>query len=313
MENLHDLELLEAFIAVAEERHFRRAAERLHVAQPVVSRRIQRLERSMGIALLERTSRHVALTEAGATFLDSARQLLHAADLAVTRAQRVAEGGAGRLSVGFVESVAFELLTPLLRELATRVPDVALDLQELSTERQLSDLEVQVDVAIVRELGDHEPGGDGLRARTLVRERLLVALPRDHALADAHDLALDDLRDEPFVLFPRPPAPRLHDHLLAVCDVAGFRPRITAHAWQYPTMLAMVAAAQGVALVPRCARSVQPPDVRLVPIRDEHATTDLSLAWRAGSSPVLETFIDAAIAVADATGDQPGRRIATSM
>lgn len=311
MDKLQDLELLTAFVAVAEERHFRRAAERLHVAQPVVSRRIQRLERSMGIALLERTSRHVALTEAGASFLDSARQLLHAADLAVTRAQRVAEGGAGRLSVGFVESVAFELLTPLLRELADRVPDVALDLRELSTERQLSDLDTEVDVAIVRELGDHEPGGQGLQARLLVREHLMVAVPPDHRFADEHDLALADLRDDAFVLFPRPPAPRLHDHLLAVCDVAGFRPRIAAHAWQYPTMLAMVAAAQGVALVPRCVRSIKPTDVRLVPIRDDHATTDLSLAWRGAGSPILETFIDAAITVGAVEG-QPGRRIVNS-
>ncbi len=312
MDSLQDLELLSAFVAVAEERHFRRAAERLHVAQPVVSRRLQRLERSMGITLLERTSRHVALTEAGVSFLDSARQLLHAADLAVTRAQRVAEGGTGRLSVGFVESVAFELLTPLLRELADRVPDVAVDLQELSTERQLSDLDLDVDVAIVRELGDHEPGGQALQARPLVRERLLAALPPDHLLAEQPDLALTDLRDDGFVLFPRPPAPRLHDHLLAVCDNAGFRPRIAAHAWQYPSMLAMVAAFRGVALVPRCVRSIQPIDVRLVPLRDEHATTDLSLVWRGAGSPILETFIDAAVTVADATVDQPGRRIVSS-
>ncbi len=312
MDSFQDLELLSAFIAVAEERHFRRASERLHVAQPVISRRIQRLERSMGIALLERTSRHVALTEAGASFLDSARQLLHAADLAVTRAQRVAEGGTGRLSVGFVESVAFELLTPLLRELADRVPDVAVDLQELSTERQLSDLDVEVDVAIVRELGDHEPGDQDLQARPLVRERLLLALPPDHHLAGTESVALADLRDDAFVLFPRPPAPRLHDHLLTVCDVAGFRPRIAGHAWQYPSMLAMVAASRGVALVPRCVRSIQPTDVRLVPIRDDHATTDLSLVWRGTGSPVLDTFIDAAVAVAGAAEGQPGRRIVNS-
>jgi DNA-binding transcriptional LysR family regulator len=312
MDKLPDLEQLTTFVAVAEERHFRRAAERLHVAQPVISRRIQRLERDLGIALLERTSRHVALTDAGASFLDSARQLLHVADLAVTRAQRVAQGGAGRLTVGFVESLAFELLTPLLRELRALIPDVALEMRELSTERQLSELDADVDVAIVRELSEHELIAEGLRARSLLRERLVVAVPLKHRLAGFDTVELADLRDDPFVLFPRPPAPRLHDHLLAVCEQAGFRPRIATHAWQYPTMLAMVAASQGIALVPRCVRSIQPDDIHLIPVTDDHATTDLSMAWRGAGSPLLETFVAAALKVAAATEDHPRRRTATS-
>jgi DNA-binding transcriptional LysR family regulator len=313
MERLTDLELLSAFVAVAEERHFGRAAQRLHVAQPVISRRIQRLERTMGVALLERTSRHVTLTEAGTTFLDAARHLLHSAELAVMQARRVAEGGAGRLTVGFVDSVAFALLTPLLHELATRVPDIAVDLRELSTEEQLSELDVDVDIAIVREVGEHELSAQGLFAQHLLRERLLVAVAPDHPLADEEEAVLTALADDGFVMFPRPQAPRLHDHLLAVCDRAGFRPAISAHAAQYPTMLAMVAAGRGDALVPACVRSIAPTGVRLLALRDEHAVSDLQLAWRGPASPALSTFVDAAVAVAArADGPSPQRRTTSS-
>jgi DNA-binding transcriptional LysR family regulator len=302
MADVTDLTLVSAFVAVAEERHFSRASRRLHVAQPVVSRRIQRLERALGVALLERTTRQVSLTDAGAVFLEDARRLLHEADLAVARTRRVAAGLLGHLTIGFVESAAFELLAPLLRELEARVPDVTLELRELSTERQLAELHLDVDVAIVRELGSHELDLEGLSGEHLLTEQLHVAVPVAHRLA-AHDvLELTALADLPFVTFPRPPVPRLHDHLLAVCTRAGFHPTIAAHAAQYPTMLAMVAAARGVALVPACARAIRPEGVRLVPLRDDHADTRLSLAWQTPGSPVLETFVAAARTVAATTG-----------
>ncbi|MEX2328682.1 MAG: LysR family transcriptional regulator [Nitriliruptoraceae bacterium] len=300
MTAITDLDLLSAFVAVAEERHFRRAAERLHLAQPVVSRRIQRLERDTGVQLLERSTRQVSLTDAGTGFLDDARRLLHDADLAVARAQRVAQGVLGRLSIGFVESVAFELLAPLLAQLERRVPDVTLELRELSTEQQLTDLHADVDVAIVRELGEHELSAEHLRGRHLLTERLHVALPERHRLAGRSTLQLAELADLPFIIFPRPPVPRLHDHLLAVCARADFHPDVVAHAAQYPTMLAMVAAARGLALVPACARAIRPRGVRLVPLVDAHATTSLSLAWQEPAPAALDTFIDAASAVAHA-------------
>jgi DNA-binding transcriptional LysR family regulator len=300
MERLTDLDLVRAFVAVAEERHFGRAAQRLHLAQPVVSRRIQRLERAVGVALLERTSRHVTPTEAGAAFLDSARQLLHDVDLAVMQARRIAEGGAGRLTVGFVDSVAFELLPRLLRELAERVPDVAIELRELSTEEQLSELDEDVDVAIVREVGERELTSEGLDARHLLTERLYAAVAANHPVATRERVELSSLAEEGFVMFPRPQVPRLHDHLLAVCQQAGFVPAIVAHAAQYPTMLAMIAAGRGVALVPACVRAVCPHAVRMVPVTDPGAASDLLLAWSGPGSPALTTFLAAAQSVAGA-------------
>lgn len=302
-----DLGLVSAFVAVAEERHFSRASERLHVAQPAVSRRIQRLEQQLGVALIERTTRQVMLTDAGTVFLDDARRLLHEADLAIARTRRVAAGMLGRLTIGFVESAAFELLAPLLRELEARVPDVTLDLRELSTERQLAELHLDVDVAIVRELGARELDAEGLSGEHLLTERLHVALPATHRLADRAELPLAALEGLPFVLFPRPPVPRLHDHLLAVCARAGFQPDIVAHAAQYPTMLAMVAAARGIALVPACAGAIRPSGVRLVPIVDDHADTRLSLAWQEPGTPVLASFVAAAHAVAAACAHLDGQ------
>lgn len=298
MSRLTDLELLDAFVAVAEERHFGRAADRLHVAQPVISRRIQRLERETGLTLVERTTRHVGLTEAGAVFLESARRLLHDTELAISQARRVAEGEAGRLTVGFVDSAAFELLADLLRQLEHDAPGLVLDLRELSSERQLDQLHGDIDVAIVRELRPRDFDEEGLASTHLLEERLHVALPVDHPLAAQPSVLLRSLAEEPFVMFPRPMVPRGYDHILAVCERAGFTPRIAAHALQYTSMLAFVAAGLGAALLPVSARAIQPQTVVLPPIADQHATTSLSAAWLARSSPMVATFVAAAQRVA---------------
>lgn len=276
-----DLRLLSAFVALAEEQHFRRAAERLHLTQPVLSRHLQQLEREVGVRLLERTTRRVELTDAGRVFLDASRQLLHDAERAAVRAQRAAHGEIGWLTLGFVDSAAFALLPALLRELAEARPELTVRLRELSTEPQLVALREDVDVGVLREVDTAE----GLVVRPLVTEPLCAALPSGHPLAERDGLRLAELADEPFVLFPRPQVPRVHDHLLAICDTAGFRPRIRAHALQYTTLLALVSAGQGVALVPTAARAIRRPDVAMVPLTDRHATSQLSLGWPEGPEP----------------------------
>jgi DNA-binding transcriptional LysR family regulator len=301
MDPLTDLRLVATFVAVAEERHFRRAAERLDLAQPVVSRQIQRLERTLGVTLLERTSRNVALTEAGLVFLDAARRLLHDTERAVGQARRTAEGRVGRLTVGFVESAAFELLAPLLRRLEEVAPDLTVELRELSTEQQLGELRTDVDVAIARDLQVHELAEQGLAARHLLRERLHVALPSDHPLAGRSTVSLRLLADESFILFPRPRVPRSYDHVIAVCERSGFQPRIATHALQYTTMMALVAARRGAALAPGAVRAVRPAGVALVPLLDQHAITHLTLAWRGPLGSVLSTFVEVALEVAEET------------
>lgn len=300
-----DLRLLSTFVAVAEEQHFRRAAERLHVTQPVLSRHLQQLEREVGVRLLDRTTRSVELSDAGRVFLDASRQLLHDAERAAVRAERAAHGEIGWLTLGFVDSAAFALLPTLLRELADAKPELTVGLRELSTEPQLTALREDVDLGVLREVDDAE----GLVVRPLLTEPLCAALPVEHPLARRHSLRLAELADDAFVLFPRPQVPRVHDHLLAICDTAGFRPRIRAHALQYTTLLALVSADQGVALVPAAARAIRRPDVTMVPLSDRHATSQLSLGWPDGAeSAALQVVVRCADAVAArlATVDGPG-------
>lgn len=292
--------LLRAFVAVAEELHFRRAAERLHLAQPALSQQVKQLEKEVGALLLRRTTRHVELTDAGRVLLDEARELLHRDSVAIERARRAAEGKVGRLSVGFVESAAFELLPHLLRRFADQAPDVALNLQELSTEPQLSALRDEVNVGIVREIHDAE----GLRVQPLLSETLMAALPAGHELAARESLALRELADEPFVLIPRTRVPHVYDHLIDVCRAAGFAPRPGQHALQYTTMLGLVSAGFGVALVPAAVRTLRRIDIALVPVADDHATTQLSLAWRPdqGSSALPGFLATAREVAADVSG-----------
>lgn len=295
MKQLSDLRRLAAFVAVAEECHFRRAAERLHLTQPVLSRQIQQLEREVGVQLLTRTTRQVSLTDAGTVLLDDARRLLHEADMAVGRARRAASGDLGRLALGFVDSAAFTLLPRLLRRFAAHHPEVIIELRELSTERQLEALHGDVDVAVLREVD----AAEGLEVRLLLRERLCAALPRDHRLAGEASLSLADLADEQFVLFPRHEVPRVYDHLIDLCQQAGFRPTERTHALQYTTLLALVATGYGVSLVPAAAREVCRQDVTLVTLSDDHAISRLSLAWRAGeTSPTLRRIVEHADHVA---------------
>lgn len=295
MTELSDLRRLAAFVTVAEECHFRRAAERLHLAQPVLSRQIQQLEREVGVQLLTRTTRQVSLTDAGAVLLDAARRILHDTDMAVDRSRRAASGDVGWLTLGFVDSAAFTLLPKLLRRLGTHHPEVAVDLRELSTEPQLEALHSDVDVGVLREVD----AAEGLEVRLLLRERLCAALPRDHRLASEPTLALTDLAEEEFVLFPRHEVPRVYDHLISICDQAGFRPTERTHALQYTTLLALVATGYGVSLVPAAAREVCRGDVALIPLSDDHATSKLSLAWRAGeTSPALQNVVEHAKHVA---------------
>jgi DNA-binding transcriptional LysR family regulator len=295
MKQLSDLGRLAAFVAVAEECHFRRAAERLHLAQPVLSRQIQQLERDVGVQLLTRTTRQVSLTDAGAVLLDDARRLLHDADMAVGRASRAASGDLGRLTLGFVDSAAFVLLPRLLRRFVAHHPEVVTELRELSTERQLEALHGDVDVAVLREVD----AADDLEVQLLLRERLCAALPRDHRLAGEPSLALADLADEEFVLFPRHEVPRVYDHLIALCQQSGFRPAERTHALQYTTLLALVATGYGVSLVPAAVSEVCRRDVVLIALSDDHAISRLSLAWRAGeTSPAIQRIVEHANHVA---------------
>lgn len=245
--------MLEQFVVLAEERHFGRAAERLSMSQPPLSQAIQRLERRLGVTLIERSTRSVRLTSAGEAFARDASHLLQAQRAAVERARRIGRGNEGELHLGFVSSLAYGFLPGLLRAAHSRLPGLRLQLHQNSS----ADLTARVrsgrlDLAFVR-----GPVADpsGLDLRPVGSERLAVALPEGHPLADRASLGLADLADEGFVLPSLATLAHLAERVTAACRAAGFIPRDVARADSLPGLISQVAAGYGVCLVPEEVRN----------------------------------------------------------
>ncbi|MBW3604740.1 MAG: LysR family transcriptional regulator [Actinobacteria bacterium] len=285
-----ELRHLRSFVAVGEELHFSRAARRLHIEQPALSQQIRQLERELGTSLFDRTTRRVELTTPGRVLLERARRVLAAVERGVSDTRRAARGELGWLVIGFVDSAAYSLLPPILRELRRAVPDLSLELRELSTEAQLTGLLDDIDVGIVRDVDAF----DGLQVTPVLTEPLVAAVPAAHALAARSTLALSELAAEPFVSFPREHVPHIHDRLVEICRaVGGFPMRTTHQALQYPTILGLVAADYGVALVPASLRTFQHAGMAFVELSDAGAESRLAVARRAGNdAPATTTFID---------------------
>lgn len=260
-----ELRHLRYFVAVGEELHFGRAAERLHMAQPPLSQQIRQLEAELGFELLHRTTRQVSLTPAGRRYLDRARAILAAVDDAGDEAARVAGGSIGKVSLGFIGSATYALLPRLARELRVSFPDIDLVVTgEMLTPRQEQALaEGSLDVALMR-TPVLEPSID---VRLLSREEVVVVLPQEHPLALQSSVRLSDLADEPFVAYPSGHRSVLHDTMVSVCQAAGFRPQVAVQAAETSTLVVFVAAGLGVALVPESVRRLGVPGAVFRPIR----------------------------------------------
>lgn len=283
-----ELRHLRYFLAVAEERHFTRAAERLGIGQPPLSQQIQALEREIGTPLFLRLPRGVELTDAGRSFLQDAQAVVRDAQRAIERARRVARGELGRIRVGMINSAPFHPFIPhVIREYRKRFPNVALTLQENSTPMLAQALlQDQVDIAFVRPLlGDNS----GLQTRHLFDEDVVVALPSGHPLARRKRLPLLALSLEPFVLFPRNVGSGLYDDIIAVCREVGFSPRIVQETQQVTSIVNLVAAGLGVSLVPASMQQVHTDGVTYRPISGTRPKARMSLIHRediAANSPV---------------------------
>jgi len=279
-----ELRHLRYFVAVAETLHFGRAAARLHIAQPPLSRQIRQLEAELGVRLFERTQRRVQLTSAGQVFLAEARRILAQVDRAVSAARQVARGETGALAVGFIGAASYSILPAVVQAFRARYPRVDVALHEMSTEQQLAALrEGRIEVGFVR-----PPVDDAhLAAETVLREPLLVALPRAHPLARRRALPLAALAREPFVLFPRPLGPGLYDQIMALCREAGFRPSVTQEALQTQTIARLVRAGVGVSLVPASVRNLRERGVIYRPLQDATADVEMAVAWRREAASAL--------------------------
>lgn len=284
-----ELRHLRYFVAVATELNFTRAAEKLNVAQPALSTQIANLEAELEVLLLQRTRRSVQLTAAGQVFLNDARQLLAQAQAAGDRARRAARGEIGRLNIGFFSAPTLIFLPSLVRRYRHFFPDVEVKLLELTPDRQLLAHERgEIDVGFTREL---PPGHPHLQGRLLLQERLMALLPRSHRLAGRAHLALSELDCEAFVLLERSEATSLYDQVVSACRSAGFSPRVVQTADLMATVATLVAAEQGVSLVPEGVRNLRRHDVAYVPLRPAAEPVPLIMSWStAGDSATAAAF-----------------------
>jgi len=296
-----ELRHLRYFLAVAEELHFGRAATRLGIAQPPLSRQIRDLERELGTALFSRVKRRVQLTHAGRAFLAEARLTLAQADHARRTAQRAARGEVGWLRLGFVEAATYSGILPdVLGVFRMHVPNVGLDLFEMSSVQQAEALrDGRIELGIM-----HSPPHDAaqwLQLERMLKDRMVAALPRGHRLAAQPRIALRALAPEPFLMFRRPSGPGLYDRVIAACQAAGFSPSVAQEAGQIQTLVGLVAAGVGVALVPGSLAQLRRPGVVYRPLSGAPVDMGMWAAWRTGDeSPVRERFVRALRAVARA-------------
>ncbi|HET6740502.1 MAG TPA: LysR substrate-binding domain-containing protein [Kribbella sp.] len=254
-----ELRHLRYFIAVAEERHFGRAAARLHMAQPPLSQQIRRLESELGLQLLRRTTRRVELTPAGEAYLLRARQILAAVSSAAGEAQRVAAGLQGRLVIGCVGSATYSLLPQLVRTLREELPkvEVAVQGEMLAPDQAQALADGRIDLGLLRPPVDDE----SLRVDVLRADRLIVAVPDGHRLAGRRRIRLPELAGEDFVMHAGGGRSVMYDTVLARCREAGFEPLIRHEVSETSTLVTFVAAGLGIAIVPEPVRELLVPGI----------------------------------------------------
>ncbi|WP_258002389.1 LysR family transcriptional regulator [Burkholderia sp. WAC0059] len=319
---LPDLRQLRYFVAVAEEQHFGRAAARLSMTQPPLSQAIRALEETLGVELFARTRRSVELTAVGADLLPEVRRLLASAEALRPLAQSLVRGEAGSLALAFVSTADYGLLPPLLRDFGARYPGVRLQLTEATSDVQVEELVAgRIDAGLV--IAPLPPRhASQLSYLPIAREPLVAALPTavsvgagGPAADDWCDAPVDlrDLADAPLVVFPRHLAPGFYDIIMGCYGAAGLEPRVGQEAIQMQTIVSLVSAGMGVALVPQSLRNLRRTGVAYRPLAGARATIETGLVWRTAEvSPVLAGFIGivrAHAATDPASGsDAPARR-----
>ncbi|NPT55953.1 LysR family transcriptional regulator [Paraburkholderia sp. 5N] len=291
-----DLRRLRYFTAVAEELHFGRAAQRMHVVQSAVSHQVKLLEEELGFSLLERSRHNVRLTVPGEIFLPEARDLLRRADEAMRRARASADGTVGRLAIGFVDNVLWSILPPILRDFRQRWPQVELTLHPLDRSAQIEAIRTSViDIGIM----PSPSPGHALKSAELAAGPLMAAIPEGHPLAVRSTLSIVELASEPFVLFPRRMNSRILEIIVACCASVGFAPRVVQEAEQLHTLLALVSAGLGVTLVPHWVARVQQLDVIYIPLDDQLTPYELIAAWNSNTdNPAVANFREVATGIA---------------
>jgi DNA-binding transcriptional LysR family regulator len=279
-----ELRHLRYFVAVAEELHFGRAAQRLHLAQPPLSQQIRKLEEILGHRLFTRTSREVKLTSAGEVFFERARRTLLKVQEDLEEARGVGRGEVGFLKVGLIGSGMLTGVPAMLGEYRRQYPKVNLRLREMFTSGVMQALaRGDLDAGIVRDGGPAE----GLKIEVLFSEPFVAVLPINHARAQQEHISAADLRDDPFVFFPRSAGNRAYSRALALFEKHGFQPNIVQEAPHWLTILRLVGAGLGVAIAPACVEQIGGPGVVCLDIRHADVQSDIELVYRAGEDRTI--------------------------
>ncbi len=284
---MSDIRQLKQFIAVAEEKHFRHAAERLNMTQPPLSQAIMKLEQDLGVQLLNRNRKKVELTSAGDVFLRGAYETIARMSKLESDTKRAAEGLIGRLSIGFSGSAIYEALPTSIRKFRKSFPDIQLEITERSTLDQVNALlKGQQDIGLLRPPMINEALFD---IYPLKIEQLVLVIPSNHPMANAKTIDLRDFAREDFITFAPETSPNLHNLVLKTCSAAGFTPNIVQTAPQIQTHISLVSAGLGVALVPECTSLITHPNVTFRhfsgPQRDR--TTTMALACRKDDQNII--------------------------
>jgi DNA-binding transcriptional LysR family regulator len=285
-----ELRTLRQFVAVAEELHFGRAAQRLHMTQPPLSLAIRGLERELGAELFRRTQRSVALSPAGTALLPRARRLLAEADALPRAAQAAAAGLAGQLRLAFVSSIAYGPLPQWLSSFRATHADVSLQLREATLDVQLAAFGAdEIDAGFVL----HAPGAapPGFAAWAALLEPMVLALPQSHAAAERRKPAFEHIAAEPLLIFPRGIAPSLYDAVLGFYREHGATPHIAQEAIQMQTLVNLVSSGMGLAWVPASVMHLQRPGVVYRPLAGTSLQCQTSLVWREPALPVVQRFV----------------------
>jgi DNA-binding transcriptional LysR family regulator len=287
-----ELRQLRHFVVLAEELHFRRAAARLHISQPPLSKQIAALEQELGCQLLERTRRRVALTPAGEAFLRDTRAVLAELDVAVSTARALDAGLAGVLRIGFVGSALLSIVPVAVQAFSAGRPNVEVELSERSTVDALRLLRSgTIDVALVRPPMEPDPT---LHSELVLRERTIAAVPAGHPLARLRRIPLRRLASEPLVLFPRVQAPGFHDLLIGELAATGSSPRVAQYAPEMTTIVGLVAAGIGVSPVPASVAHLGLDGVAYRPLAGAPYAELIAVTRAHEDAPLLDAFVAAA-------------------
>ncbi|CAN2184676.1 LysR Transcriptional regulator [Candidatus Nanopelagicaceae bacterium] len=291
-----NLKYCQAFVEVADTAHFGRAAENLKMTQSGLSQMIKALEKEIGVKLLDRTTRTVALTGMGHSLYQHAVELIQAHHRTEERIAGIVSGQQGTVRLGFVPSAALKVLPRFIFGLRSHSPSIFLELHELDSSKQLTHLkEGRIDIGLVRDINQ----SPGLVISPIMREPLLLAVSRKHRLFNRRSVKIDELREELFVSLPQNRVSYLHNKVTSLCTEAGFTPTVIQEALQFATILGLVSSGVGIAVVPQSASLIQLPDLNFIKIAGVGAYSHIHIARRTNSqtTPAQIHVMDIALSV----------------